>query len=88
MDANNAVSRLEPAQSNQSVPALAPVTQYRLEAPPFEGRLQQDAFARPPQVGDDALALFAHLVRDLVPMKVASSAPPVGGDPTLSSPLG
>ena len=42
---------------------------------------------RPPQVGDDALALFANLVRDLVPMKVAS-APPVGGDPSLSSPLG
>ena len=87
MDANNAVSRPEPAQSNQSVPAPAPATQYRLEAPPFEGRLQQDAFARPPQVGDDALALFANLVRNLVPLKAAASAPPAG-DPKLSSPLG
>ena len=85
MDAN-AVGPLK-AHNNQ-VPPPPPVPQYRLEAPPFEGRLQEDAFARPPQVGDDALTLFAHLVRDLVPLKVAHSGTPVGGDPKLSSPLG
>jgi len=82
------VSRPPTASTTQQVPPPAPVPQYALEAPPFEGSLQHDAFARPPQVGDDAIELFAHLVRDLVPLKAAAAPAPVPANPLLSSPLG
>ena len=63
--------------------------QPRLEAPPFEGRLQRDAFVRTHVDADEALRSFIARARTISTVRGDSlRVPPLPADAKLASPLG
>ena len=70
-------------------PVPAPLVQPELEAPPFEGTLQRDAFIRPQVNPDEALNSFIERARMITKARGDSlKLPPLPTDPQLASPLG
>ena len=65
------------------------VPQPRLEAPPFEGKLQRDAFVNVEVDGDAALRSFIERARSISTARGDSlMLPPMPSDPRMSSPMG
>jgi hypothetical protein len=59
-----------------------------MEAPPFEGKLQQDAFVSPPVDANRALESFIDRARVITTFTGEGlQLPPLPADPSLSSPL-
>ena len=64
------------------------VPQPRLEAPPFEGKLQRDAFVSTKVDGNAALRSFIERARTISTVRGDSlRVPPLPADPELASPL-
>ena len=65
------------------------VPQPRLEAPPFEGQLQRDAFISAKVDGNAALRSFIERARTISTIRGDSlRVPQLPADPKLASPLG
>ena len=70
-------------------PVPAPLQQPKLEAPPFEGRLQRDAFISQEVDGDAALRSFIERARMIAKADGESlHLPPLPADARLASPIG
>ena len=63
--------------------------QPRLEAPPFEGKLQRDAFVKQEIDADEALRSFIDRARTIATVRSDSlRVPQLPTDPELASPVG
>jgi hypothetical protein len=70
-------------------PVPAPQPHPRLEAPPFEGRIQRDAFVSAEVDGDAALRSFIERARTIAQARGDSlQLPPLTQNARLASPLG
>jgi len=70
-------------------PVPAPLPQPKLEAPPFEGRLQRDAFISQRVDADEALQSFIDRARMISKARGESlRLPPLPADARMASPLG
>jgi hypothetical protein len=88
MDAISSTHNTTPHLAASGGPAR--IGDYRLEAAPFEGRLQRDAFVRPQVDGDQVVHEFIARARSTASAGARGPEAHVlnGADPRLSSPRG